>query len=86
MPYRDKEIEKLYYSVGEVGKMFGVKASLIRFWEMEFEEVRPKKSNRTGNRQFMKKDIETIRRIHHLLKVRCFTIKGAKLELMNSND
>jgi len=56
MAYKEKEIEKLYYSIGEVAEIFSVAPSLIRFWESEFELIKPKK-NRKGNRQFTKEDI-----------------------------
>lgn len=74
-------IEKIYWSVGEIGKMFGVKASLIRFWEVEFGRNLHTKRSKKGERQFMKEDIETIRTIHHLLKVELYTIKGARKRL-----
>lgn len=77
MPYRDKEIEKQYYSISEVSEMFDVNASLIRFWEKEFPALRPKK-DRKGARKFTRKDIEYIRTIHHLVKQRGFTLDGAR--------
>ena len=46
MPYKEKDIEKQYYTIGEVASMFGVAASLIRFWETEFEELKPKKNKK----------------------------------------
>ena len=72
--------EKLYYSIGEVSKAFGVNPSLIRFWEKEFDEIQPKK-NLKGNRKFTKKDLETLRLIYHLVKERGFTLEGAKIHL-----
>jgi DNA-binding transcriptional MerR regulator len=80
MPYRDKEIEKQYFSISEVAEMFDVNTSLIRFWEKEFDEIKPKK-NKKGNRLFTRKDIETIRTIHHLVKERGFTLDGARNHL-----
>lgn len=77
MPYKEKEIEKQYYTIGEVAAMFDVAASLIRFWETEFEQLRPKK-NKKGNRQYTKQDIETLRTVYHLVKERGYTIQGAK--------
>ncbi len=77
MPYKEKEIEKQYYTIGEVAAMFDVAASLIRFWETEFEQLRPKK-NKKGNRQYTKQDIETLRSVYHLVKERGYTIQGAK--------
>ena len=84
MPYKEKEIEKQYYTIGEVASMFGVAASLIRFWETEFEELKPKK-NKKGNRLFTPSDIETLRTIHHLLKDRGYTIQGARELLKNKS-
>ena len=77
MPYKPKLIEKLYYSISEVSKMFGVAPSLIRFWESEFDTLKPKK-NSNGNRQFTKADIEQIRLIYHLVKEKGYTLSGAK--------
>ena len=77
MPYKPKHIEKLYYSISEVSKMFGVAPSLIRFWESEFDTLKPKK-NSNGNRQFTKSDIEQIRLIYHLVKEKGYTLSGAK--------
>lgn len=72
--------DKLYYSIGEVAKAFNVNASLIRFWEKEFDEIQPKK-NAKGNRKFTPKDIKHIELIYHLVKERGFTLDGAKVHL-----
>ena len=82
MPYKEKEIEKQYYTIGEVATMFDVAPSLIRFWETEFEQIRPKK-NKKGNRQYTPKDIETLRTIYHLVKERGYTIQGAREVMKN---
>ncbi len=74
------KLTKLYYSIGEVSDMMGLSTSLLRYWEGEFTELKPKK-NRKGDRQFTKKDIEVIVSIHKLVKERGFTIEGAKKEL-----
>jgi DNA-binding transcriptional MerR regulator len=71
------EIEKLYFSIGEVAEMFDVNSSLIRFWEKEFPQLQPRKNNR-GNRVYSKKDIELFRKIHHLVKDKGYTLDGAK--------
>ena len=84
MPYKEREIEKQYYTIGEVAEMFDVAASLIRFWETEFEQLSPKK-NKKGNRQYTKQDIETLRTIYHLVKERGYTIQGAKDVLKNKS-
>lgn len=83
MAYQEKEIEKIYYSTGEVAKMFNVAPSLIRFWESEFDIIQPKK-NRKGNRQFTKEDIDNVRIVHHLVKEKGFTLQGAN-EMLKSN-
>lgn len=85
MAYKEKEIEKLYYSIGEVAEIFNVAPSLIRFWESEFEILRPKK-NRKGNRQFTKEDIDNVRTIYHLVKEKGFTLQGAKEMLKNDSQ
>jgi DNA-binding transcriptional MerR regulator len=85
MAYKEKEIEKIYYSIGEVAEQFNVAPSLIRFWESEFELIQPKK-NRKGNRQFTKEDIENVRTIYHLVKQKGFTLQGAKEMLRNDTS
>ena len=84
MPYKEKAIEKKYYAIGEVADIFKVATSLIRFWESEFEIIKPKK-NRKGNRQFTKQDIENVRLIYHLVKEKGFTLQGAKEMLKNNS-
>lgn len=83
MPYKEKPIEKLYYTIGEVANKFNVNISLIRFWEKEFEILKPKK-NKKGNRLFTKKDLNNIETIYHLVKERGFKIEGAKKMLKNN--
>ena len=83
MPYKEKEIEKRYFTIGEVAEQFNVATSLIRFWESEFSILNPKK-NRKGNRQFTKQDIEKLNLIYHLVKERGFTLQGAK-EMLKKN-
>ncbi len=75
-----EETEKLYYSIGEVSEMFDLNASTLRFWEKEFEVLRPTK-NKKGNRLFTKKDIEHIAQIVELVKQRGYTIQGAREQL-----
>ena len=75
----DKEL-KLYYSISEVARMFDVNESLLRFWEKEFPQLRPKKGGR-GIRQYRKEDIETVKLIYHLVKERGMTLEGAKKAL-----
>jgi len=72
--------EKLYYNIGEVAKAFAVNTSLIRFWEKEFDVLKPKK-NAKGNRKFTPDDIKNLKLIYHLVKERGFTLEGAKTYL-----
>lgn len=72
--------EKRYYGIGEVAKAFNVNASLIRFWEKEFDALKPKK-NAKGNRKFTPEDIKNLKLIYHLVKERGFTLEGAKTHL-----
>lgn len=74
------KLTKLYYTITEVADLFNVTNSLLRYWETEFESIDPKKS-RTGIRRYTAGDIEKIEKIYDLLKVRGFTIEGAKKEL-----
>ena len=72
--------EKRYYGIGEVAKAFKVNTSLIRFWEKEFDALKPKK-NAKGNRKFTPEDIKNLKLIYHLVKERGFTLEGAKTHL-----
>jgi DNA-binding transcriptional MerR regulator len=78
------EITKLYYSIGEVAEMFDVNPSLIRFWEKEFNVIKPKK-NKKGNRLFTAKDIEVLKRIYSLVKIEGYTLEGAKIKLKSKS-
>jgi len=80
MPYKEKVIEKSYFTIGEVAEMFGVSTSLVRFWEQEFDILQPKK-NKKGNRLFTRKDLDNLKIIFHLVKERGYTLKGAKEKL-----
>ena len=72
--------EKRYYGIGEVAKAFNVNTSLIRFWEKEFDVIKPKK-NAKGNRKFTPEDIKNLKFIYHLVKERGFTLEGAKTRI-----
>jgi len=85
VPYKEKVIEKKYFTIGEVADMLGVATSLIRFWEGEFDIIKPKK-NRKGNRQFTQDDIKNVKLIYHLVKEKGFTLQGAKDMLKNNTD
>jgi DNA-binding transcriptional MerR regulator len=82
MPIFDETDDKLkrYYSISEVADLFGVSKSLIRFWEGEFEMLKPHKNSK-GDRRFTQQNLEQIREIYHLVKERGFTLSGAKQEL-----
>ncbi|NCA77313.1 MAG: MerR family transcriptional regulator [Alphaproteobacteria bacterium] len=82
---KDKKIEKLYYTIGEVSELFEVNASLIRFWEKEFDILKPKK-NKKGNRLFTPQDIDHLRIIYHLVKERGYTLQGAREKLKNNKE
>lgn len=85
MPYREQKIEKLYYTIGEVAKMFDVNTSLIRFWEKEFDIIKPKR-NKKGNRLFTKSDVENFYIIYHLVKERGLTLDGAKKKMKENKE
>jgi DNA-binding transcriptional MerR regulator len=85
MPLKEKPIEKLYYSIGEVATMFEVNVSLLRFWEKEFDILKPKK-NKKGNRLFTANDLNNLKIIYHLVKERGFTLDGAKKKLRENKD
>lgn len=85
MPYKDKEVEKRYFSISEVAEEFNVNASLIRFWEKEFDIIKPKK-NKKGNRLFTQKDMENFHVIFHLVKDRGYTLDGAKKRLKENKE
>jgi DNA-binding transcriptional MerR regulator len=78
--------EKLYYSIGEISEAFNVNTSLIRFWEKEFEILKPKKNSK-GTRRYSSIDIENFQTIHHLVKEKGYTLEGAKeqLKILNKN-
>ena len=79
-----QHLSKLYYSIGELSKLFGVNASLLRFWEKEFQFVISKK-NAKGNRLYSIKEIEKINRIYLLVKIEGYTIEGAKKALKSKD-
>ena len=80
-----KTLTKLYYTIGELSDMFKVNASLIRFWEKEFNIIQPKKSKK-GNRMFTPKDIENFNKIYNLVKTNGYTLEGAKKALTKNNS
>lgn len=81
----NKEV-KLYYSIKEVAAMFGLNESTLRFWEKEFPQLKPKTVSSTKVRQYTKADIECIKKINSLLRVRGFRIAAAKKMLAQNPD
>lgn len=80
MAYNSNKELKLYYSIGEVARMFNVNESLLRYWEKEFPIIAPRKAG--GNiRQYRQEDIDNIRLIYHLVKEKGLTLQGAKQRL-----
>ena len=77
--------EKILYSIREVAKMFDVNASLLRYWEKEFDSIRPYKSEK-GTRQYREEDIESIRLVYHLVKEKGLTLTGAKQKLKDNKE
>ncbi len=80
MKKESSETPRIYYSIGDVARMFNVNTSLIRFWEKEFDILQPHK-NKKGNRLFTQKDVDNLHVIYHLVKERGYTLKGAKEKL-----
>jgi DNA-binding transcriptional MerR regulator len=70
-------IEKRYFTITEVADQLGVNPSMLRYWEKEFRQLHPR-TNARGKRFYTARDIEVIRRIHELVKVRAYTIEGAR--------
>ena len=82
MAYKEKEIEKRYFSIGEVAEELCISPSKIRFWESEFDVIRPQK-NKNGKRQFTRDDIENIKSVRFLVEEKGLTLAGARRSLKN---
>jgi len=80
----NKEVKKLYYSIGEISEITKLKQYVLRYWESEFSQLNPAK-NSAGNRNYRKTDIDLINEIKSLLYKRHYTIKGAKQYLKDKN-
>jgi DNA-binding transcriptional MerR regulator len=85
MPYKEQKIEKLFYTIGEVAAMFNVNTSLIRFWEKEFDIIKPQR-NKKGNRLFTKSDVENFYIIYHLVKEKGLTLDGARKKMKDNRE
>jgi DNA-binding transcriptional MerR regulator len=79
---KDLSIKKLYYSISEVSKITSIEQYVLRYWETEFDQLKPQK-NRAGNRIYTNKDIQLILHIKNLLRERKYTIEGAKKIMEN---
>ncbi|MCK0130090.1 MerR family transcriptional regulator [Flavobacteriaceae bacterium F08102] len=77
--------DKRYYKIGEVAKAFDVNTSLIRFWDKEFDILKPKKNGK-GNRMFTPEDVKNLQMIYHLVKERGFTLEGAKKKMKSNPE
>ncbi|OPZ14188.1 MAG: HTH-type transcriptional repressor YcgE [Bacteroidetes bacterium ADurb.BinA261] len=77
--------KRLYYSIQEVADHFAVNVSLLRYWEKEFENIRPKKTA-GGTRQYTKEDIQQIEIVYHLVKEKGMTIEGTRQTLKSKKD
>ncbi|MGM0528884.1 MAG: MerR family transcriptional regulator [Bacteroidota bacterium] len=77
--------KKLFYSIGEVAEMLGEQTSAVRYWEKEFDIIKPQK-NKKGNRMFTYEDIENLKMIHYLLKEKGMTIAGVKKKMSENPD
>jgi DNA-binding transcriptional MerR regulator len=85
MPYIEKKVEKLYYSIGEVSRMLEVPVSTVRFWENEFDILKPRK-NKKGNRLFTQEDVKNLKIIYHLVKEMGMTLSGARKKLSENRE
>jgi len=84
MALNEYKPQKLYYSIKEVAEMFGLNESTLRYWETEFPFLKPKTSGPAKIRQYQEKDIDQLRTIYNLVKVRGFKLAAAK-KVLNSN-
>jgi DNA-binding transcriptional MerR regulator len=85
MTLRTEKVGRLYYRMGEVAELFGVKPSLIRYYETEFDIIKPHRNNK-GNRLFTQQDVDNFHKIFYLVKEKGFTLEGAKAKLKTKNQ
>lgn len=85
MPYKEKAVEKLYYSIGEVSRMLEVQVSTVRYWENEFDILKPMK-NKKGNRMFTATDVKNLKIIQRLLKQEGMTMAGVRKKMEGNWD
>ncbi len=80
MPWKERAVEKLYWTIGEVAEELGVNNSSIRYWEKEVGTINPKRTAK-GDRLYTRKEIEHLRTVQHLVKEKGYTLSGAKTQL-----
>ncbi|WP_102407141.1 MerR family transcriptional regulator [Parabacteroides bouchesdurhonensis] len=85
MALKKDKPQKLYFSIREVAQMFSVNESTLRFWEKEFDIIRPRKTDK-GTRFYKQEDIDSIRLIYHLVKERGMTLAGARQKLKDNRE
>ncbi|MFO7755179.1 MAG: MerR family transcriptional regulator [Bacteroidales bacterium] len=85
MEDKNNKKEKLFYSIGELADMLGEQTSAVRYWEKEFDIIKPRK-NKKGNRMFSPADLENMKLIHYLLREKGMTIAGAKKRMSENPD
>ncbi|MDR1161702.1 MAG: MerR family transcriptional regulator [Tannerellaceae bacterium] len=85
MPLKKDKNVKIYSSIGEVAKLFGLNESTLRFWEKEFDCIHPK-TNARGIRFYKKEDIESVRLVHYLVKEKGMTLAGARQKLKENKE
>ncbi|MCK9413650.1 MAG: MerR family transcriptional regulator [Prolixibacteraceae bacterium] len=85
MGFKAPKSEKLYFSIGEVAEKFNLAPSALRFWEKEFDTIKPFK-NKKGNRFYTQEDIDHLAIINHLVKERGLTLKGAKAKIKDNKE
>jgi DNA-binding transcriptional MerR regulator len=78
-------IKRLYHSISEVADMTGLEAHVLRYWETEFPQLKPRK-NRAGNRVYTEADLALVERIKHLLREERYTLEGARRALERQDD
>ena len=85
MGFKAPKSEKLYFSISEVAEKFNLAPSALRFWEKEFDTIKPFK-NKKGNRYYTQEDINHLALINHLVKERGLTLKGAKAKIKENKE
>lgn len=85
MAQKKEKNTKLYFSISEVAQMFEVNESTLRFWEKEFDVIKPRKTTK-GTRFYRQEDIDSVRLIYHLVKERGMTLAGARQKLKDNRE